>query len=105
MQTNTSRHGIRWNEVAEALGGNLVTSNRDEAQVYVHRNGSGRRLILTDNGGEVNVSEIVSATPSVPYVSGANRVGPMTLAHRILTVLDGEAIDFEFSIDDEEVAP
>jgi hypothetical protein len=104
MQTvSVSRNGIRWGEVAAAMGANLVESDRNEAQVYLHRGERGRRFILTDNGGELNVSEIVAAAPSsVPYRRDAGMVGPVTLANRLLCAIDGEAIDYSFTADDDE---
>jgi hypothetical protein len=90
----TSRNGIGWKEIAEAMGAHLLRTNAIEAEIYLRRGGRGHHLILTDNGGELNVSEIALVTPSVPYRRGAARVGPITLANRVLTALDGEPIDY-----------
>ena len=63
--------------------------------------------VLTDNGGEVNVSGVNFRPdlPSVPVHDARGRpgenCGPETAAYRIVCVLEGSPVDYDFDVDRE----
>ena len=86
---------MKWTEIAECMGGR-VTPGLDKCERIIRIDG--RSLILTDNGGELNVHEIVPVLDfSVPTVW----CGPATIANRLLQALDGERINYNFNADNE----
>lgn len=100
--------GYNWREIARVLGGSLVTSGEDEVRLYLpptEANGwRGETLLVSENGGEVNVSVIVPRlTESVPYHDVRARRGHVSewdLAVRLSAALRGLPFDPELCFDD-----
>lgn len=97
-----------WASITSAMGASSYRLDRERKVVYVSlmRNDRWMDLILSDNGGELNISEVVAYIPpgktnpeSVPFVSNKFSVGPLTLASRILFQLDGETPDYGLDLD------
>jgi hypothetical protein len=108
----TARHerfaDFDWAAVVAGLVGRLPGSAtllaRRDCEVEVLVPGVGR-LLLTDNGGEVNVSAIVDLLGfSVPYTDTRKDVGELTLASRLNQAILGEPINYDVDLDGEEVA-
>lgn len=100
---------INWTVVALGLGATLLRVDGKRREVHMYRpstnDGSrpGMQLIISDNGGEVNVSKIVPAFDhSVARTRDGANVGPLTLASHLAQALDGEPVDYAFNCDDDE---
>jgi hypothetical protein len=95
MATNeTTMSDLHWREIAELLGAHVSSMSETEIRLSVMHNGRRRTLILTDNGGELNISELVPVGDSVPYTTSDTTIGSLTMANRLLCRLDGEDIPF-----------
>lgn len=96
---------IDWKKVAETLNAHLIKVSDKEVELFTSFDSYGRghkHLIISDNGGEINISEIVPVLDfSIPYTRRGYGVGPMTLATRIHSALRNEPIDYDEDIDAE----
>lgn len=95
---------FNWDEVAKLMGGHLARMDltRGEAQIYLPPGCCGsegsRTIIVSDNGGEVSISEVVPLLDySVPYEGSRKpgQVDDLALACRLSIALRGDAIDYE----------
>ena len=90
-----------WREVAKFIPrAKLVEKLRDEVMIFVPVGNS--RYIISENGGELNISKVVPIGESVPYWSNAHpggAVGPETLAYRIDAAIKGNRIDYDLDLD------
>jgi hypothetical protein len=91
-----------WREIADLLGAHLGDCSKSEACMYLPPRcvdgvwkGS-RNLIVSDNGGEVNVSEILPALPDSIPLPAAYAEPSMAMAHRLICALDGHKTDYDF---------
>jgi len=90
---------FNWRDVADLLGGHLSRVTPRDAEVYLPPGACGsatsRVLLFSDNGGELNVSEVVPVLDwSVPYCGNRGRVDDIALACRLHSALTGEPIDY-----------
>jgi len=92
-----------WKKVAAAMGGTLQKTKDDRTRaVFIQK--QNRTFEFFDNGGEVNISKREDVGASVPFWSTAHpggSVGPLTLAYRLQSMIDGQAIDYEKDLDKE----
>jgi len=94
---------LDWAEIVKLLGGSAF-KKRPDGTIYFYKHGWGDgALIVSDNGGEVNVSQIVSLTPgSVPYwdnTKPGGMVGELTMAYRLSQAVGGRTIDYKRDLD------
>jgi hypothetical protein len=97
-----------WKLIADAIGAQLVKLDERTAHMVIQNDrtsGKRREVEVSENGGEVNVCEVVRLPlESVPYWSNAHpggNVGPYTLASRIAFELEGETPDYLADLDAE----
>jgi len=99
---------IDWDRVAEGLG--FKIAERAPRRILFEIPGTeaagGGQLLVTDNGGEINLGRIVyrplecGPSGSIPYASVRNgTVGPYTMVYRIGSALAGEPIDYTVNHD------
>jgi hypothetical protein len=99
---------IDWDRVAEGLG--FKIAERAPKRILFEIPGTeaagGGKLLVTDNGGEINLGRIVyrplecGPSGSIPYASVRNgTVGPYTMVYRIGSALAGEPIDYTVNHD------
>jgi hypothetical protein len=86
--------GINLEKVAHFMGAKAKKLNDNEYEFF-YQNES---YILTDNGGEVNVSKIELMPHSIPFTARGVVVKPEVLASRLAEYLSGgyDAIDWDF---------
>lgn len=94
-------NSFNWREIARLLGATLKRHDKAAKQVHLYMFGAGTGdIIISDNGGEVNISEIRPlVSQSVPYTSNLFDVGEMTLADRIFKTIKGHKIDWKRNVD------
>jgi len=91
---------FNWREIAQLMGGKLLRSDAKEIHVWVPKLND--KIIITDNGGEVNISVEKPLIPhSVPYTSSGFTVREETLAYRLWNSITGKPIDYSFDVDSE----
>lgn len=116
MPSEKNFNDYDWDAIATAMGGKVRSRGDRFVEIYVPplpRGGTkysdSLDLIISDNGGEVNVSKIVPALEeSVPYWSNAHpggAVGDLTLASRLNQALAGQRIDYDLDLDSEHAGP
>lgn len=117
MPSDKAFNDYDWDVIAEAMGGKIRSRGDRFVEIYLPPLPRGARseyshamdLIISENGGEVNVSKIVPAlADSVPYWSNAHpggAVGDLTLASRLSQALAGEQIDYRLDLDSEHAGP
>jgi hypothetical protein len=97
-----------WSTVAKWMGGTLVHADLNRGEVIVHRSGyfegetwvASETLVISDNGGEVNVSAIVPRlSHSIPYDQTLRTVGPATLGCWLQQALNGAADKIDYNED------
>jgi len=98
-----------WNKfnfhtVIKAMGGKFIEEDKDKSQVtFMLHN---KTYILSDNGGEANITEIIEKPAinfSVGYLSNnfpSGQIKDKTFAYRLKQALDGKKIDYEKDVDD-----
>lgn len=104
-----------WRTVAEWMGATLVRADPERGEVTVFRGGAfvdgawrpDEVLIISDNGGEVNVSAVVPRLDfSLPYEQTHRVVGPATLGVWLQQALNGAADKIDYFDDlDAPVTP
>ena len=99
---------IDWSQVANLMGATLCHAFGDRGVVFYRHafrdceglNGC-QNIILTDNGGEINVMGVNGTVtlPSVPITHGDGYVGPVTVAHRLGCVFNGLPVEYDLVLD------
>ena len=103
-------HHVNWKAALAAMGATGIRRDGPDGYRFYLAPSSDSRcgvFLLSDNGGEVNLSEVVPAyTGSVAYRHSigphAHRApGPLTMAQRLFSALNGREPDYQDDLDAE----
>lgn len=102
-----SFNSIDWERVVKGLGFEILERKSKELLLRIPGTEAegGGKLLVTDNGGEINLGRIVyqpvyaGAAGSVAYTNHGGRVGAYTMAYRIRCALEGSPIDYQADYD------
>lgn len=101
------RPAVPWTQLAELLGGRLLSHNETQATLRFQDERTERMertYLLVDNGGELCIYEVKleAVTTDLPYNQPhrpGTMVGPVTLASRIGAILFNGSVDMSADYD------
>lgn len=89
-----------WRYISQMMRGKILSISKDKKEVEMLINN--KRYHLWDNGGELNITKEEPVGRSVLFHSALHpggAVGPITLAYRIQSMIDGDKIDYKLDLD------